>query len=90
MTNDACVEVGIGNEALVQVELPSKLEEPTNLSPRASSYYQAFYPMLNVVSQTIRDNHVHPQVPTFENGHDVQLVLDAVRLSAKEGRKITL
>ncbi|MFV8830252.1 Gfo/Idh/MocA family protein [Alkalihalobacterium sp. APHAB7] len=89
MTNDARVEVGIGNEEF-QVDLPSKLEEPTTLSTRASSYYQAFYPMLNVVSQTIRDNQVHPQVPTFENGHDVQLILDAIRLSAKEERKITL
>ncbi|MDE5416063.1 Gfo/Idh/MocA family protein [Alkalihalobacterium chitinilyticum] len=90
MTDDARVQVALGNETLADVALPSRLEEPTHLSARALSYYQAFYPMLNMVSQTLRDKKVHPHVPTFEHGHDVQLILDAIRLSAKEGKKITL
>ncbi|WP_216827408.1 Gfo/Idh/MocA family protein [Alkalihalobacterium elongatum] len=90
MTDDQYVEVGIGDSQLTPVELSAKIQEPINLSARALSYYQAFYPMLDAVSQTIKDNTPHPHVPTFEHGHEVQIILDAIRLSAREGRKVVL
>jgi len=90
MTDDQHVELAIGDEELTAVELSPRLEEPADLSPRALGYYQAFYPMLDGVYTTLTENTVAPHVATFENGHQVQLVLDAVRLSAKEGRKVTL
>ncbi|WP_078427357.1 Gfo/Idh/MocA family protein [Alkalihalobacterium alkalinitrilicum] len=90
MTDDQRVEVGIGDDELKAVELAAKIEEPTNLSNRALAYYQAFYPMLDAVSQTIHENTLHPHVPTFKSGHDVQIILDAIRSSAKEGRKVSL
>ncbi|WP_209121060.1 Gfo/Idh/MocA family protein [Alkalihalobacillus sp. BA299] len=90
MTDDQRVEIAIEDGKLTKVKLAEKLKEPTNLSDRALAYYQPFYPMLDAMSQTIRENTLHPHVPTFENGHEAQLILDAIRVSAKEGRKITL
>ncbi|WP_246943422.1 Gfo/Idh/MocA family protein [Bacillus pinisoli] len=90
MTDDQKVEVAIGDEALSEVELSPKIEEPTHLSARALSYYQAFYPMLDHLFTTIKQKeHIQP-LASFENGHRVQLILDAIRLSAKEGKRVFL
>ncbi|MBM7663456.1 putative dehydrogenase [Bacillus mesophilus] len=90
MTDDQTVEVGMGEEPLSIVELLPVIEEPTELSPRALSYYQAFYPMLEHLYTTISNDSLAKNLPSFEHGHKVQLVLDAIRLSAKEGRKVTI
>jgi predicted dehydrogenase len=90
MTDDKTVEVAIGEKVLSPVELAPVLEEPSDLSARALSYYQAFYPMLDNVYSTLSNNKTSENIPTFENGHSVQLILDAIRLSAKEGRKVLL
>lgn len=90
MTDDQHVEVAIGEEELAPVELPPRLEEPASMSQRALAYYQAFYPMLDEVYQTLTENKLSEKVPTFENGHAVQGILDAIRQSAKEGRKVVL
>jgi predicted dehydrogenase len=90
MTDDAHVQVGVGQEELTNVELAPTIPEPLDLSSRALAYYQAFYPMLSNVYQSITDNQPTQHVPTFENGHRVQLILDAIRLSAKEGKKVTV
>jgi predicted dehydrogenase len=90
MTDDQKVEVAIGEEVLSQVDLTPTLEEPNDLSTRALAYYQAFYPMLDNVYSTLTTNKTSENVPTFEHGHRVQLILDAIRLSAKEGRRISL
>ncbi|WP_456275212.1 Gfo/Idh/MocA family protein [Bacillus sp. AK128] len=88
LTDDQIVEVAIGNDELSAVELTRRIEEPSDLSARALSYYQAFYPMLDHLHSSVSNSHLTEALPTFENGHRVQLILDAIRLSAKEGRKI--
>ncbi|MFZ3588838.1 Gfo/Idh/MocA family protein [Bacillus sp. DJP31] len=90
MTDDKQVQLAIGGEELTEIDLSPEIEEPKDLSTRTLAYYQAFYPMLDKVYETVNSSKVSDQVPTFESGHRVQLILDAIRLSAKEGRKVEL
>jgi predicted dehydrogenase len=90
MTDDNLVELAIGEEELTEVELAPRINEPTNLSPRPLAYYQAFYPMLGGIYQTLTKNKMSEHIPTFKDGHRVQLILDAIRLSVKEGRKVSV
>lgn len=90
MTDDNSVKLAIGDEAFDEVELSSNIEEPASLSPRARSYYQAFFPMLDGVYESIVSEKLAEHVPTFESGHRVQLILDGIRKSALEGKKTNL
>jgi predicted dehydrogenase len=90
MTDDNRVEVAIGDRKLTEVELAPKISEPSNLSARALVYYQAFFPMLEGIYQTVKGNNLSEHVPTFEDGHRVQLILDSIRLSSREGRKVRI
>jgi predicted dehydrogenase len=88
MTGDNKVEVGIGNEPLQEVELLPDLVAPEQMTEVAARYYNAFYRSLDQVHRAITSNEVHPYLPTFENGHQVQMILDAIRKSSEAGRTV--
>jgi predicted dehydrogenase len=90
MTGDDKVEVGIGNEPLQEVELLPDLVTPDHITEVAARYYNAFYRSLDQVYQAVSKNEVNPFLPTFEDGHQVQIILDAIRKSSEEGRKVEL
>jgi predicted dehydrogenase len=88
MTEDNKVEVAIGDESLKEVELLPELVAPEQMAEVAARYYNAFYRSLDQVHQAITKNEVHPYLPTLENGHQVQMILDAIRKSSEEERTV--
>lgn len=79
MNDDNKVEIGIGNVPLNEVELLTDLITPEHIKEPASRYYNAFYRLLDDVYSAITKNEPSPFLATFENGHQVQRILDAVR-----------
>jgi predicted dehydrogenase len=90
MVDDNHVSVSIGNEALKEVELEPELVAPAEMSDIAARYYNGFHRALHALHETILTDSKHPYLADFESGHSTQKVLDAVRLSAKEGRRIVI
>lgn len=90
MTEDKKVLVGTGNEPLSEVDLEMNLKAPDEMSEIAARYYGAFYPYLDEIYEAVISDHVNKHLATFESGYKVQVLLDAIRKSHKEGVKIKL
>lgn len=90
MLDDNQVLVSYGTEPLHQVEILSELTAPTEMPAIAARYYNGFHRMLDALSETIITGEKHPYLADFEDGYVTQKVLDAVRLSSSEGRKVTI
>ncbi|MBD8499001.1 Gfo/Idh/MocA family protein [Paenibacillus arenosi] len=88
MTNDTDVEVSEGG-AFEQIVL-SVCEPPLGLAASAVPYYSGLNPMLNGVYQSIVEGKTASDIPTFVDGHRVQLVLDAIQQSAEQQRKVVI
>lgn len=80
MKNDKEVLISEAGEyqhiKVLEKEIPSRLSSPANL------YYKGFYPMVNLIYHSITNKKVSPHIPTFLDGHRVQLVMDAVYKSS--------
>jgi predicted dehydrogenase len=90
MLNDNKVLFSSGDLPLTEVELIPDLQAPLDMPEIAARYYNGFNRMLDALYETIDTNTKHPYLADFENGHMTQKVLDAVRLSAREGRKVKI
>lgn len=88
MVDDKHVLLSSGNAPLEEVELVPDLEAPTSMPPVAARYYNGFQRALDALHETLVSGEKHPYLADFENGYTTQKVLDAVRNSAREGRKI--
>ncbi len=88
MTDDQVVNIGFEDSALQVVDLAAPLKGLESMSDYTKKYYGAFHPMLNALYDTIINNYSSPNLATFEDGYQVQLVLDAARESAKTNKKI--
>ncbi|WNF35338.1 Gfo/Idh/MocA family oxidoreductase [Bacillaceae bacterium IKA-2] len=84
MTEDKKVFVGISSEPVAEVEVEAELNAPEDMSEIAARYYQAFYPFLEQVYEAITNEQMNSDLPTFESGHQVQMLLDEIRKSHKE------
>ncbi|TCZ79280.1 Gfo/Idh/MocA family oxidoreductase [Paenibacillus albiflavus] len=86
MENDRDLRVSYGGDyqpiAIDTPEPPSQLSSPANL------YYSAFYPMVDNIYQAIIHKKVSSDIPTFEDGHRVQLVMDAIFHSSKNREQV--
>jgi predicted dehydrogenase len=90
MVDDSHVSVSLGNEPFQEVELVPELSSPAEMSAIAARYYNGFHRALNALHETLLSGNKHPYLADFENGLSTQKVLDVVRLSAKEGRRIVI
>lgn len=90
MTDDLKVELGIGDESLTEIELPSAPTVPDSIPESARFFYPAFMQYLDNLYRSIVHNDQTVMLPSFEDGLRVQKVLDAVRKSAEEGMKISI
>jgi predicted dehydrogenase len=88
MLDDNKVLLSEGNSALEEVELADDLEAPSTMPPVAARYYNGFQRALDALHETLVSGTKHPYLADFEHGHSTQKVLDAVRTSAREGRKV--
>ncbi|WP_158651446.1 Gfo/Idh/MocA family protein [Mesobacillus jeotgali] len=88
MLDDNKVLLSEGNAALEEVELSADLEAPSTMPQIAARYYNGFQRALDALHETLVSGNKHPYLADFGHGHTTQKVLDAVRTSAREGRKI--
>lgn len=90
MTDDSKVFLSTGDDPLNEMELLQDLIAPSAMPAVAARYYNGFHRALDALYETLLTGTKHPYLADFENGHETQKVLDAIRLSAKEGKKIHL
>ncbi|WP_078547840.1 Gfo/Idh/MocA family protein [Litchfieldia alkalitelluris] len=90
MTDDNKVFFSEGDSKLEEVELLQDIIAPTEMSPIAARYYNGFNRMLDALKDTLDSGDKHPYLADFENGHQTQLILDAIRASSKDGKRISL
>jgi predicted dehydrogenase len=90
MLDDQKVLLSIGDEPLNEVNLPADLIPPSDMPAVAARYYNGFNRALDALYETLATGINHQYLANFEDGASTQLVLDAVRLSAKEGRKVSI
>ncbi len=83
MNEDKKVFVGIGNEPIAEVEVGAERNVPEDMSKIDTRYFQAFYPFLDYVYEAVINDRMHPHLPTFESGREVQIILDEIRKSHK-------
>ncbi|WP_226086509.1 Gfo/Idh/MocA family protein [Mesobacillus sp. S13] len=88
MLDDNKVLLSAGNSALEEVELAADLEAPSTMPQIAARYYNGFQRALDALHETLLSGTKHPYLADFGHGHSTQKVLDAIRTSAREGRKV--
>ena len=88
MLDDNQVLLSTGDSKLEEVALTQEIIAPQNMPAIAARYYNGYNRMLDALHETLDKGVKHPYLADFENGHTTQKVLDAIRLSAKEGRKV--
>ncbi|MBB4824776.1 putative dehydrogenase [Sporosarcina luteola] len=77
LTNDKTLCAAKANETFAEVEVPVK-EIPYALSGEAARYYAAFYPFLEKIYEYVAEDHLHKDLPTVEDAHANQLILDKI------------
>lgn len=90
MLDDNKVYLSLGDESLQEIQLETDLVPPKDLPATAARYYNGFNRMLDALYKTFESGVQHPYLATFENGLSTQRVLDAIRLSASDGKKVTV
>jgi predicted dehydrogenase len=90
MLDDQKVLFSSLDESLKEIELVQDLTAPVGMPAIAARYYNGFHRMLDALHGSIVSGTKHPYLADFDNGYSTQKILDAVRLSAKESRKIDL
>ena len=88
MLDDNKVLLSEGNSALQEVELAADLVAPASMPQIAARYYNGFQRALDALHETLASGTKHSYLADFEHGHSTQKVLDAVRASAREGKKV--
>jgi predicted dehydrogenase len=88
MLDDKKVLLSVGNSPFEEVELVQDLEAPSTMPKIAARYYNGFQRALDALHETLSSGEKHPYLADFEHGYATQKVLDAVRISAREGRKV--
>ncbi|MCA1030355.1 Gfo/Idh/MocA family oxidoreductase [Bacillus timonensis] len=88
MTNDSKVEVAIDDSLFKEVELTPNLPLPEELSDVAKRYFQGFYPFIDNVFQSLQLGKYVDGLATFEDGYNVQCVIDSVRHADEGGKRV--
>ncbi|MBD8067819.1 Gfo/Idh/MocA family protein [Bacillus sp. PS06] len=90
MLDDNQVFFSYGDTKLEEVELSPVIHAPVEMPEIAARYYNGFHRMLDALKESFDSGVKHPYLADFENGHQTQLILDAIRMSSLEGKKIQL
>lgn len=88
MLDDNKVLLSAGNSPFEEVELVRDLQAPSGMPEVAARYYNGFQRALNALHETLLSGEKHPYLADFEHGRSTQKVLDAARISAREGQKV--
>lgn len=87
MVDDGHVLLARGDEALRASDLPALSPAPPQL-PGSAARYPFLYPFVDRLHRMLTEGAEDPLMPTFADGLAVQGILDAVRRSSDEGRRI--
>jgi hypothetical protein len=87
MLDDKKVLLSAANSPFEEIDLVPDIEAPSSMPQVAAKYYNGFQRALDALHKTLVSGQKHPYLADFENGHSTQKVLDAVRKSARVGRK---
>src|SRR5699024_569381 len=79
LTNDKQLHIGKIDEQLKEVELEDHVKVPQHLTKEASAYYPAFYTFLDKVFDHIVFDKIDEDLPTIEDEHQNQIVIDRIR-----------
>lgn len=90
MENDKEVFLSTQDQDFENVELDPDLQIPDNFPEIAARYYNGFNRMLDVLAESISSGERHPYLASFGDGLATQTVLDAIRESARNGKKVVL
>ncbi|TMN22729.1 Gfo/Idh/MocA family oxidoreductase [Lentibacillus cibarius] len=90
MLDDTSLFVSSGEQPFEEVSLDPGLTAPDTVSAAVASHYSSFKPMLDALHETLRTGQKHTTLANFENGQTTQKVLDAIRQSAREEKKVVL
>lgn len=88
MTDDEEVEMALGEAAFQPVTLTPAPKALKPLPNGVDRFYPAFYPMVHKVYQALTTNQEVSDLPLLDAGHQVQILLDAIRQSNLEGKQI--
>ncbi len=88
MLDDNKVLLSTGDAPFEEIGLVPDIEAPSSMPAVAARYYNGFQRALDALHETLVSGKKHPYLADFENGYSTQKVLDAVRNSAREGRKV--
>ncbi|MGD6900329.1 Gfo/Idh/MocA family protein [Bacillus infantis] len=78
LINDKQLFLGKINDQLEEIKIQTQRKVPLHLSEEANAYYPAFYPFLEKVYDYIVLNKVDVDLPTIEDGHKNQIIIDQV------------
>jgi predicted dehydrogenase len=87
LKDDMTVHLGLVNQQLEEVNVPT-VTAPEGMENTQSRYYTAFKPFHDALYNRVKLDRSEPDLPTFQDGHRTQVVLDAIRLSHSEKRTI--
>jgi predicted dehydrogenase len=90
MVNDDTVEVALGDQPFEQVEIGAVRVAPADMDPESQRYYTPFISLVERLYDAVTGGEIDPNLPLFENGHQVQLVIDALHKSSDEGCRVSL
>lgn len=90
MYDDNTVRLSEGDLPFETVELRPDLVIPEGLPEATITYYNALKPMLDALHETLETGAKHAYLADFENGQTTQKVIDAIRTSAVDGKRVML
>ncbi|SMF80733.1 Predicted dehydrogenase [Paenibacillus uliginis N3/975] len=86
MRNDQSIELSFGGD-FKELKI-NQMEPPYELKAPLKHYYSVFYPMVDLIHKSINGDDGLVDLPTFDDGHKVQSVLDAIIASANTQSRI--
>jgi predicted dehydrogenase len=88
MRDDRSLECSFG-WAFESIDI-DRFDPPANLEAPAVHYYNGFYQMIDGIYHSITANQSTLNMPCFVDGHRVQAVLDAIRLSSETHSRVSV
>ncbi|MDR6227363.1 hypothetical protein [Desmospora profundinema] len=88
MKNDKEVWIQPKNGEKEMIPLSRTPLPPSEMGESASRYFAAAHPFLDNLATSILSDQPSPTLPTFEDGHRIQIILDSVRQSHETGKRV--
>lgn len=88
MLDDNQVFFASEDKEMEEVVLEPDLMAPEDLPQQVVPYYNSFYRMLDTLYESLQTGKKNPYIADFENGRTTQKILDAIRESSREEKKV--